>query len=91
MQKRVLGRTGIEVSEMSFGTVSLGVPYGIGVDGKDDMISGAGAIELLRTALDKGVNFFDTARGYGCKKAIFARCEKSFDFLSAKPLNKLLA
>ena len=68
MQKKVLGRTGIEVSEVSFGTVSLGVPYGIAVSGKEDMICEKDAVELLRSALDKGINFFDTARAYGCSE-----------------------
>lgn len=68
MQKRILGRTGIEVSEVSFGTVSLGIPYGIGVSGKDDMISEEDAVGLLRLALDKGITFFDTARAYGCSE-----------------------
>ena len=68
MQKRVLGRTGIEVSEISFGTVSLGLPYGIGIYGKEDMISEKDAVKLLLLALDKGINFFDTARAYGCSE-----------------------
>ncbi len=65
MEKRGLGKTGIDVSEISFGTVSLGMPYGIGVNGKEDMISEKDAIKLLQSALDKGINFFDTAREYG--------------------------
>ena len=68
MNKRILGRSGIEVSEISFGTVSLGVPYGIGISGKSDMLSASGAVELLQAALDQGVNIFDTARGYGCSE-----------------------
>lgn len=68
MQKRVLGKTGIEVSEISFGTVSIGLPYGIGISGKGDMICEKEAVELLRSALDKGINFFDTARAYGCSE-----------------------
>jgi len=68
MKKRSLGELGIDVSEVSFGTVSLGIPYGIGVNGKEDMISEKDAIELLLLALDKGINFFDTARAYGCSE-----------------------
>ena len=68
MQKNPLGKTGIEVSEISFGTVALGVPYGIGVAGPADMISEPEAVELLREALDLGINFFDTARAYGCSE-----------------------
>lgn len=68
MKKKQLGRTGLEVSEISFGTVSLGIPYGIGVNGAQDMLSESDAIDLLRSALDQGINFFDTARGYGCSE-----------------------
>ena len=32
MNKRVLGKTGIEISEISFGGVEIGVRYGIGVN-----------------------------------------------------------
>ena len=77
MQKRVLGRTGIQVSEMSFGTVSLGLPYGIGVSGEEDMISERDAIELLQSALDRGINFFDTARSYGCSEERVGKAVKS--------------
>ena len=65
MNKRPLGHTGIEVSEISFGTVELGIPYGIGVDGEEDMLSPDEAIGLLRRALEHGITFFDTAPLYG--------------------------
>ncbi|MDR1096705.1 MAG: aldo/keto reductase [Tannerella sp.] len=65
MNKRLLGKTGIEVSEVAFGGVEIGVPYGIGINSKDDMLSNREAIRLLQTAVDEGVNFFDTARMYG--------------------------
>jgi len=68
VNKRVLGRTGIEVSEISFGTGGLGMPYGIGIKGQEDMLSESESVELLRSAIDKGVNYFDTARGYGCSE-----------------------
>ena len=65
MRKRHLGKTDIQVSEISFGTVSLGIPYGIGIKKNDNMISGEDAIKLLQMALDNGINFYDTARAYG--------------------------
>ncbi len=76
MRQRHLGCTGIEVSEISFGTVSLGVPYGIGVTGKSDMLSEFESIGLLRTAVDQGLNFFDTARGYGCSEDLLGKAFK---------------
>lgn len=65
MNKRQLGNTGIEVSEVAFGCVEIGMPYGIGVEHESQMPSTQDAIDLLQTALSKGVNFFDTARQYG--------------------------
>ena len=65
MRKRSLGKTGIDVSEIAFGGVEIGLPYGIGVESAADMLPEAEAIDLLRAALDAGINFFDTARLYG--------------------------
>lgn len=65
MQKRTLGNTGIQISEIAFGGVEIGLPYGIGVKSEADMLTEADAIKLLHNALDQGINFFDTARLYG--------------------------
>jgi 1-deoxyxylulose-5-phosphate synthase len=65
MNKRKLGNTGIEVSEIAFGGVEIGLPYGIGIKSTDDMLPESDAIRLLRASLDAGINFFDTARMYG--------------------------
>ena len=65
-----LGNTGLKVSEIAFGGVEIGIPYGIGVNSKEDMLSRNQAIELLHEAVDKGINFFDTARLYGESESI---------------------
>ena len=65
MIKRQLGQTGINVSEISFGGVEIGMPYGIGINSELDMLPVNDAIRLLHEAVDSGVNFFDTARMYG--------------------------
>jgi aryl-alcohol dehydrogenase-like predicted oxidoreductase len=70
MKKRLLGKTGIAVSEVAFGGVEIGVPYGIGVNSEADMLSRSDAVKLLHEALDKGINFFDTARLYGESESI---------------------
>lgn len=70
MKNRVLGKTGIAVSEIAFGGVEIGIPYGIGVNSEADMLSRDEAVSLLHEALDKGINFFDTARLYGESEAI---------------------
>ncbi|KPV44554.1 aldo/keto reductase [Alicyclobacillus ferrooxydans] len=57
MKYRKLGRTGIEVSELSFGTWAIGGSWGK----TDDRES----LTALNKAMDAGVNFFDTADVYG--------------------------
>jgi aryl-alcohol dehydrogenase-like predicted oxidoreductase len=57
MQYRELGRTGWKVSAISFGAWAIGGTWG---DVKDDE-----SLAALNHALDLGVNFFDTADGYG--------------------------
>lgn len=76
MKKRLLGNTGIEVSEIAFGSVEIGMPYGIGVDSTKDMLPEDDAIELLNKALDCGINFFDTARMYGNSEQIIGKAFK---------------
>ncbi|MFS0726573.1 aldo/keto reductase [Paenibacillus sp. 1P07SE] len=57
MNYRQLGRTGLQVSEVSFGTWAIGGSWGA----TDDQES----LRALETAIDEGVNFFDTADVYG--------------------------
>lgn len=76
MIKRKLGNSGIEVSELAFGCVSLGLPYGIGVNGKADMLPESKAIELLQIAVERGINFFDTARAYGVSEQLLGKAFK---------------
>jgi aryl-alcohol dehydrogenase-like predicted oxidoreductase len=64
VRTRVLGRTGLEVSEIGFGAVEIGIEYGLGTEGKR-MPSEEEAIRLVKSAVDKGINLFDTARAYG--------------------------
>ncbi|GAB3328106.1 aldo/keto reductase [Larkinella ripae] len=73
MGKRALGHTGITVSELAFGGVEIGMPYGIGVNGKEDMLSEPDAIHLLHAAIDSGVNFFDTAPLYGTSETLMGK------------------
>ncbi|MFD1140261.1 aldo/keto reductase [Larkinella insperata] len=73
MRQRELGATGIPVSELAFGGVEIGLPYGIGVKGEEDMLSEPEAIHLLHAAIDSGVTFFDTARLYGASEMIMGK------------------
>lgn len=58
MQKRVLGRSGLEVSALGLGCMGLSYGYGPATDRTE-------AVSLLRAAHDRGVTFFDTAEAYG--------------------------
>lgn len=58
MQKRILGKSGLEVSALGLGC--MGLSFGLGpAANKQD------AIKLIRAAYEKGVTFFDTAEAYG--------------------------
>ena len=58
MQKRKLGKSGLEVSALGLGCMGLSFGYGPATDKQD-------AIKLIRGAYDQGVTFFDTAEAYG--------------------------
>jgi len=73
MRKRLLGKTGLNVSEIAFGGVEIGLPYGIGVESTADMLTESEAIHLLQTAVENGINFFDTARQYGNSEALMGK------------------
>ena len=62
---RPLGRTGITVSSVGFGTVSLGVDYGITAPGQFGRPQNDQSIALLRRAAAAGVSLYDTAPAYG--------------------------
>jgi aryl-alcohol dehydrogenase-like predicted oxidoreductase len=58
MQKRQLGRSGLEVSALGFGCMGLSSGYGPAQERST-------AIHVIRTAFECGVTFFDTAEAYG--------------------------
>jgi aryl-alcohol dehydrogenase-like predicted oxidoreductase len=77
MELRPLGSTGLKVSLLSFGCVELGIPYGIGIRGPEDMLSEGQAVALLQTALARGITFYDTAPAYGNSEALLGRAFES--------------
>lgn len=77
MNYRRLGRTGLLVSEISLGTVELGMDYGIPVGSEHRRPAEADATRLLNRALDLGVNFIDTARVYGVSEEVIGRALKT--------------
>lgn len=58
MQKRILGKSGLEVSALGLGCMGMSSGYGPAIDKKE-------GVALIRAAVDKGVTFFDTAEVYG--------------------------
>ncbi len=57
MQKRKLGKSNLEVSAIGLGC--MGMSFGFGPADKKEMIA------LIRSAVERGVSFFDTAEVYG--------------------------
>ena len=57
MKYRAFGNTSLNVSEIGFGAWAIGGSWG---DQREE-----DSLEALGCALDRGVNFFDTAAGYG--------------------------
>jgi len=58
MKKRKLGNSNLEVSALGLGCMGLNFGYGSALDKQE-------AIDLIRAAVEMGVNFFDTAEVYG--------------------------
>ena len=58
MQKRKLGKTGLEVSALGLGCMGMSFSYGPPKDKKE-------MAALLHAAVERGVTFFDTAEVYG--------------------------
>src|SRR3984885_1737092 len=58
MQKRILGKSGLEVSALGFGCMGLSFGFGPATEKEE-------AIKVIRAAVEGGVTFFDTAEVYG--------------------------
>src|SRR6266550_3445538 len=62
MQKRKLGKSGLEVSAVGFGAMGMSQSYGPPPGTRQEMIA------VIRAAVERGVSFFDTAEIYGAGK-----------------------
>ena len=87
MKKRLLGKTGFEVSEISLGTWQVGGKWGDPFDHRN-------ADSILHTAIDNGINFIDTADVYGegeSEKAVgrLLRSRKEHIYVATKCGRKL--
>lgn len=73
MKKRILGKSGLEVSELGLGCMGLTFGYGVATAESD-------AIALIQRAYELGVTFFDTAEAYtqGGNETILGKAVKPF-------------
>lgn len=69
MKTRKLGNSGLEVSALGFGAMGLSFPN---APTKDENI------KLLRSAVEQGITFFDTAQGYGDNELIVGEALEPF-------------
>ncbi|MDR3618279.1 MAG: aldo/keto reductase, partial [Paludisphaera borealis] len=58
MRKRKLGNSDLEVSAIGLGCMGMSFGYGPAMDKQE-------AVSMIRTAVERGVTFFDTAEVYG--------------------------
>jgi aryl-alcohol dehydrogenase-like predicted oxidoreductase len=65
VEYRPLGSTGLRVSRVGFGGAPLGIPRYLSPEDRSSDEFAATSTEAIRAAIDLGVNYFDTAPGYG--------------------------
>ena len=70
MKRNRLGRSGLQVSKISIGTAELGMDYGIRAPGDFGSPPSEDAASMLQSAVDAGINLFDTAPAYGVSEKI---------------------
>jgi aryl-alcohol dehydrogenase-like predicted oxidoreductase len=78
MVYRKLGRTELSISLLGFGALEIGRDWPYWRQQKDDFHrpDDADAIAVIHSALDSGINFFDTAPAYGSSEAILGKALK---------------
>ncbi len=78
MEYRTLGRTGLAVSVLGFGTLEIGRNWPYWRQDKDDFSrpTEADAIKVIHKAMDVGINFFDTAPAYQDSEEILGKAFK---------------
>jgi 1-deoxyxylulose-5-phosphate synthase len=73
MEYSSLGNTNLKVSCLALGTVELGMDYGFRNSTHYKRPDADQAIRIVDRSLDLGINFIDTARGYGESEIILGR------------------
>lgn len=77
MRYRTLGRTGLKISALSLGTVSLGVDYGIEAPNQFGCPRNVEALGLIAEAVNSGITLFDTAPNYGESERLLGKAIKN--------------
>lgn len=85
IEARVLGRTGLTVSQLGFGGAAIGIEGYLVSESRDDDAVQARARAALEAALAEGITLFDTAPGYG-----FGRSERLFGKVLAPHRDKIV-
>jgi len=65
MECRALGKTGLKVSCLGFGGAPIGIPRYLSHEDRDSDAFRSTCISAVREAVARGVNYFETAPGYG--------------------------
>lgn len=65
MEYRTLGSTGLQVSAIGFGGAPIGIPHYLSHEDRDSTNFQTQAIATIQEAVAQGINYFDTAPGYG--------------------------
>jgi aryl-alcohol dehydrogenase-like predicted oxidoreductase len=73
MNYRPLGNTGLSISELTLGTVELGLDYGFKHSDHYRRPQPQEAIAVIQRAVDLGINLIDTARNYGESESLIGR------------------
>lgn len=65
MKYKTLGRTGLKVSVIGYGGAVLGIPYYLANENPGEQSIQDTYVTAIQRALELGINYFDTAPGYG--------------------------
>ncbi len=78
MKYRKLGRTGLDVSLLGFGALEIGRNWPYWRKEKEDFVrpNEMDAVKVIHTAVDHGINFFDTAPAYYASEEILGKAFK---------------
>ena len=73
MEYSEISRAGFSVSRLTLGTVEFGLGYGIGKPGSSSRPSAQEAEDIVRSAVEHGINLFDTAPAYGESEVLLGK------------------